>query len=122
MNNKQISVRDFKMWFEGVVDANPTDWVPNADQWAKIKAKIDQLIEAPAVAQQVQPSGKIAIPVPGPSMAPANIPVARPGEVPPSALSMPANSAPQPPQTQLRQGPHGSATKVEEPFRESPFV
>lgn len=47
MSEKKVSVNEFKNWLDGVLDFQPDDWVPNAEQWKKIRDKIDQLEDAP---------------------------------------------------------------------------
>lgn len=68
-----ISVSDFKHWLSGVEDMQPADWVPDAEQWKKIRAKINQLSDelfdsddgAPSVNYGM--SRPIAAPYPQPS-------------------------------------------------------
>jgi hypothetical protein len=57
-----VSVNEFKNWLDGVLDFQPEGWSPNAEQWEKIKNKIDQLEDtvverqpAPAAPAQQQP-------------------------------------------------------------------
>lgn len=35
-----ITVKEFKMWLEGVIEMQDEDWIPDARQWAKILGKI----------------------------------------------------------------------------------
>jgi len=58
-DKKGVSVTDFKNWLSGVLDFQPEDWTPNAEQWKKILDKIEQLDEtqhqhAPEVITQAQ--------------------------------------------------------------------
>lgn len=39
----KVTVSEFKNWLSGVLDFQPDDWVPNAEQWEKIHNKINQL-------------------------------------------------------------------------------
>jgi hypothetical protein len=39
----KVSVNEFKNWLDGVLDFQPDDWVPDAEQWEKILNKINQL-------------------------------------------------------------------------------
>lgn len=43
--NNDMSIAEFKSWIAGIEDMNEDDWVPNAAQWAKIRAKISLLAE-----------------------------------------------------------------------------
>ena len=36
-----ITVKEFKMWLQGVEEMQPDGWSPDQRQWAKIRAKID---------------------------------------------------------------------------------
>lgn len=40
-----ISISEFKQWLSGVEDMQEADWVPDAAQWAKIRAKVELLSE-----------------------------------------------------------------------------
>lgn len=42
--SKGVTINEFKAWLEGITAFQPEDWVPNADQWGKIREKIDNLI------------------------------------------------------------------------------
>lgn len=42
---KTLSATEFKSWISGVTEMQEKTWAPNAQQWAKIKAKIDMLEE-----------------------------------------------------------------------------
>lgn len=46
--NKEIdtlTIAEFKQWLSGVEDMQPDNWTPDATQWAKIRSKIDCLVE-----------------------------------------------------------------------------
>lgn len=43
--DQSITVSELKQWLSGVEDMQPADWIPNAEQWKKIRAKIAQLSE-----------------------------------------------------------------------------
>ena len=43
--DQTITVSEFKQWLSGVEDMQPTGWVPNEEQWKKIRAKIASLSE-----------------------------------------------------------------------------
>lgn len=40
-----ISISEFKQWLAGVEDMQEDGWVPDAVQWAKIRAKVELLAE-----------------------------------------------------------------------------
>lgn len=42
-NTTKIKVRDFKMWLSGFLDFQGEEWVPNKEQWALIKSKLELL-------------------------------------------------------------------------------
>ncbi|KKN24909.1 hypothetical protein LCGC14_0890270 [marine sediment metagenome] len=44
------TVGQFKAWVEGVEEMQKDDWHPSKDQWKKIRAKIDELIDQPTIA------------------------------------------------------------------------
>ena len=43
-----ITIKEFRMWLEGVEEMQDDDWVPDAKQWARIRAKIDSVVESTA--------------------------------------------------------------------------
>lgn len=44
-DKKTISVKEFRMWIQGVEEMQDDGWVPDARQWKLIRAKIDQIDE-----------------------------------------------------------------------------
>ncbi len=52
----KISLEQFRSWLQGVEDMQPDDWIPNAEQWKRIREKIDQ------VDGLIEPSAKVATP------------------------------------------------------------
>lgn len=44
-----VSLRDFRSWLAGVEEMQDTDWHPTAEQWRRIRAKIDLIKEEPLV-------------------------------------------------------------------------
>lgn len=40
---KQLTVKEFKMWLDGVREMQPDGWVPDARQWTRILEKIDDI-------------------------------------------------------------------------------
>lgn len=51
---KGITIKEFKMWLEGVEEMQPEGWTPDARQWKRIREKLETIEEAVPVAQ-VQP-------------------------------------------------------------------
>lgn len=49
---KTISVKEFKMWLQGVEEMQASDWTPDANQWARIRAKLDLIEETASASQQ----------------------------------------------------------------------
>jgi hypothetical protein len=88
-----ISVREFKMWLQGVEEMQEPNWIPTSAQWAKIRDKINCITDEPPVQQQAAAPLRLASP-PAISQvhtnAPPNMPVAPAG---PSSLSMPPRPA-----------------------------
>lgn len=48
-----ITIAEFKQWLSGVEDMQPDGWVPNAEQWKKIRAKIASVAESFEEAEDV---------------------------------------------------------------------
>ena len=81
-DEKKISMKEFRMWLQGVEEMQADDWVPDARQWQRIREKIDSVddgqpvVQTPAVSAPVQqqPAQTFAPPLPavpaGPSMMP----------------------------------------------------
>ena len=108
----RVSVREFKNWLSGVLDFQPDDWVPNAEQWGKIRNKIDQLDETvdinqqpvqatqPVQAEMTQPS--VGQPAPrnprahGPTLLDKQAPVKLPDETPPKPKQVTVKKTGQP--------------------------
>lgn len=42
---KGVTIQEFKAWMQGIYALQEDDWAPNKDQWAKIKKKIDDLLD-----------------------------------------------------------------------------
>lgn len=51
-----INVSEFRQWLSGVEDMQPDGWSPTAEQWKKIRAKIDALSEEASVEEPVAPA------------------------------------------------------------------
>ena len=43
VDNKQISIKDFKMWLQGVEEMQDENWTPSPSQWKRIREKIDSI-------------------------------------------------------------------------------
>lgn len=97
---KSITIKEFKMWLQGVEEMQEEGWTPSTSQWKRIRDKIDQVSEDQVVVGSTGPvlyrGADNMIPRPGPSVVvPAH----------PSALEV----APQP------RGPVGGAPVATEP-------
>ena len=42
-----ITIKEFRMWLEGVEEMQEEGWVPDAKQWARIRTKINSIEDAP---------------------------------------------------------------------------
>lgn len=72
-----IDINTFKAWLQGVEDMFEEDWVPNANQWKKIRQKIELLTEqAPQI--QVQQPFPQPFPQPAPQFPTFNTPITLP--------------------------------------------
>lgn len=62
----KITVKEFRMWLQGVEEMQDPAWVPNPTQWVRIREKINTISEDPEpvapVPQYQQPS--VSYPVP----------------------------------------------------------
>lgn len=56
---KTITVKEFKMWLEGVEEMQEEGWTPLPAQWARIRAKIASLSDADPAPTYTIPSGPI---------------------------------------------------------------
>lgn len=66
---KNITVKEFKMWLEGVEEMQEAGWTPNNTQWQRIRQKINEIAEsasAASTAAPVQPVQPMVQPNPGP--------------------------------------------------------
>lgn len=103
---KKITVKEFKMWLEGVEEMQDSDWTPTPAQWSRIRAKIDTVDEITAPAVQMHTAPSFAIPrtigsgggvQPGQQpQPPAQLPTMQFANVP-TGLGGPAPSGPRPP-------------------------
>lgn len=71
---KNISVKEFKMWLEGVEEMQEEGWTPNSTQWVRIRDKIRIIEETtggfvqPQFGPRQQPVGQPPAPAPMPVM------------------------------------------------------
>lgn len=56
---KTITVKEFKMWLEGVEEMQEEGWTPLPAQWARIRAKIASLSDADPAPTYTIPTGPI---------------------------------------------------------------
>lgn len=58
---KKCTLSEFRAWLSGVEEMQPTDWIPNKDQWLLIRSKIDSIMEEEIqhIVQQQIPQGSI---------------------------------------------------------------
>ena len=52
----------FKAWLSGVEEMQGPDWTPTAEQWKKIRNKIDEIEDEQPTSQQLQPQFPLPIP------------------------------------------------------------
>lgn len=53
-DNQVLTIKEFKMWLQGVEEMQSDDWCPNPIQWKKIRDKITELADAPTPVQPAQ--------------------------------------------------------------------
>lgn len=65
-----IDIETFKAWLQGVEDMQDAGWVPSAEQWKKIRAKINMIVVElePLPAYGVQPAYGPQAPIFAPPM------------------------------------------------------
>lgn len=49
-----LTIKEFKMWLRGVEEMQPDGWSPSQPQWARIREKIDSIVEGTASVQPQQ--------------------------------------------------------------------
>ena len=90
-DTQKITIKEFRMWLQGVEEMQDAAWVPNPTQWARIREKINSIGEETHQLVQ-QPLQQVAPPVSPPGN---DYPVrmATPGllSVVPSSPSMPVS-------------------------------
>lgn len=58
-----LTVKEFRMWLEGVIEMQDEDWVPDARQWKRILGKIYDIADVPSQHQNFTPSPMLDYPV-----------------------------------------------------------
>lgn len=72
--SKEISLAEFKAWLQGVEDMQPDNWAPSKEQWARIREKIDLILEGEVPVSRQNATRPVAPTVP----LPARLPPAQP--------------------------------------------
>lgn len=92
MSENTITIKEFKMWLQGVEEMQPEDWTPDSRQWARIRQKINSIVDAPPASQQPGVGQVIGYrdPYAQPSVQPGPVQMA------PGGLSRPSGIAPAP--------------------------
>jgi hypothetical protein len=85
-DNKKISVREFRMWLQGVEEMQEDGWTPSTQQWSRIREKID-LIEDSVAAPP-------AMPLPPPTYASPNVRAPGLAVIPPESNFPPVPAGP----------------------------
>jgi hypothetical protein len=52
-----VTLAEFRAWLQGVEEMQGADWAPSAEQWRKIKAKFNDIVEEEASAPVLAPQG-----------------------------------------------------------------
>lgn len=95
MANKTLTIKEFKMWLEGVEEMQPDGWVPSETQWKRIREKINMIDESqPAVIESYRPPVGQSIPRGPDVQAPAFS--GMPPGFPPEFSTLPRPSGPPP--------------------------
>lgn len=92
-----ITIKEFRMWLQGVEEMQDAAWVPNPMQWRRIREKIDTIVDAEPVA----PAGHQPTPQPvsyGYPVPPTGIPLGNdiPVQAGPSGLAVTPRLPPMP--------------------------
>lgn len=103
---KTISVREFRMWLQGVEEMQDDGWTPSPQQWKRIREKVDNIADVPTQSPSPTPS-----PQPVQYATPAGPVVRSPEPViaGPSGLSFP------PPRPQMNPLLAGSGGQIKTP-------
>jgi len=93
---KKLTIKEFKMWLQGVEEMQDENWIPTATQWKRIREKIDDINDQ-APAAPAQPAPVMYAP-PAPTYAtPAGPTVLAPGGMGNPAGATAPSFAPAPP-------------------------
>ena len=67
-DNTKITIKEFRMWLQGVEEMQDPAWVPNPTQWQRIREKINTIEDEPETVVVHQPvvhqAPQVAYPVP----------------------------------------------------------
>jgi hypothetical protein len=107
---KTITIKEFKMWLEGVEEMQDADWIPSASQWKRIREKLDSVAETSGPAPSFN-AGTAPITYAGPSsiVAPAGTPPVT------APAYQPSNIMPPPPPSGLFANAEAAAIPVKTP-------
>jgi hypothetical protein len=57
-----LSLRDFRSWLSGVEEMQDDGWSPSAEQWRRIRVKIDMIKDEPSVGvTNTSPAAKVPV-------------------------------------------------------------
>lgn len=59
-----ITIKEFRMWLQGVEEMQDAAWVPNPTQWRRIREKIDTIVDDEPVQQPAPQQVNYGYPVP----------------------------------------------------------
>lgn len=59
MSDNTITVKEFKMWLDGVEEMQPEGWTPDQRQWTRIREKINSIGESTSVQRNPAPQPEI---------------------------------------------------------------
>lgn len=92
MSDKQITIKEFKMWLQGVEEMQEDGWTPDAKQWARIRSKIQAIDETEHTSTPVSYNRPqyASVPAVGYDVAPPQ--VAPQFDIPPNVAAQPLTS------------------------------
>ena len=47
-NTKKLTIKEFRMWLEGVEEMQEEGWTPNTVQWRRIRDKLNEIDDTPS--------------------------------------------------------------------------
>ena len=109
-DEKKITVKEFRMWLEGVEEMQEADWTPTPSQWSRIREKINTITDEAPQQTYTQPTFRAGPSMAAPTMNP-NMPAVPAG---PSMLGGVAPAMPVAPQAP-QHGLFGAGGKVKTP-------